>query len=115
LRGDVKVEATLTGKSLTTVTAEAVGTGNGVQTAFTLASSPILSKAETVYLAGVAKTRDTDYTIDFDTGGITFTSAPASSSAVTANYKYGHDFVSTAPTTTTVFTLSNTPIIPAQA
>ena len=112
VRGDVKVEATLTSKSLTTVTAEAVGTGNGVQTAFTLANSPLLSKAETVYLAGVAKTRDTDYTINFDTGAISFTSAPATSSAVTADYKFGHDFVSTAATTTTTFTLSNTPIIP---
>jgi hypothetical protein len=112
LRGDVKVEATLTSKSLTTVTAEAVGTGNGVQTAFALANSPMLSKDETVYVAGAAKTRDTDYTINFDTGAIAFTSAPASKLAVTADYKYGHDFVSTAATTTTAFTLNNTPIIP---
>ena len=112
IRGDVKVKATLTSKSLTTVTAEAVGTGNEVQTAFTLASSPILSKAETVYLAGVAKTRDTDYTINFDTDAIAFASAPANSSAVTPDYKYGHDFVSTAATTTTAFTLNNSPIIP---
>ena len=112
VRGGVKAEVTQTSKSLTTVSGEAVGTGNGAQTAFTLDNSPILSKAETVYVAGVAKTRDTDYTINAQTGAISFTAAPATSSAVTADYKHGHDFVAAAATTTVAFTLNNTPIIP---
>jgi archaellin len=111
VRGGIKVEATKTSKSLTTVTAEAVGTGDGVDTSFTLASSPVHSKSETIYVAAVAKTRDTDYTINFDTGAITFTSAPANSSAITADYKYGHDAVGTAATSTTSFTLNNSPIV----
>ena len=112
VRGGIKAEATKTSKSLTTVTGEAVGTGDDAQTAFSLDNSPILSKAETVYVAGVAKTRDTDYTINADTGAISFTVAPATSSAVTADYKHGHDFVATAATTTVSFTLNNTPVIP---
>ena len=111
IRGGIKIEATKTTKSLTTVTAEAVGTGNGANTSFTLANSPVLSKDETIYVAGAAKTRDTDYTVNFETGAVSFTSAPANSAAVTADYKYGHDAVGTAATSTTSFTLTNNPII----
>ena len=54
----------------------------------------------------------TSYTINAQTGAISFTAAPATSSAVTADYKYGHDFVAAAATTTVSFTLNNVPIIP---
>ena len=65
----------------TTITAEAVGTGAGVVTAFTLANSPVVYGSEIVYVAG---TQSTAYTIDCTTGIITFTSAPTG--AITCDY-----------------------------
>jgi flagellin FlaB len=112
VRGSVQAEATLTTKSLTTVTAEAVGTGDGADTSFTLDNSAVLTNSETVYVAAVAKTRTTDYTINFSTGAITFTAAPANGAAVTADYQHGQDYVGAAVTSTTSMTLTNTPIIP---
>lgn len=47
LRGGVKLETTLTTKALTTVTAEAVGTGDGDDTTFSMASTLVLSNSET--------------------------------------------------------------------
>ena len=109
--GGVQAESTVTTKSLTTVTGEAVGTGNGVNTSFSLANSPILTNSETVYVAAVAKTRDTDYTINFGTAAITFTAAPANGAAVTADYKHGNEAVGTGNGTTTSFTLASKPVM----
>lgn len=83
VKGDVIANGTLTA-----VTAEAVGTGNGVLTAFTLAQKPVIPGSQTVKLAGTAKTYGTDYTINFDTGVVTFTTAPANTVAVTADYTW---------------------------
>lgn len=72
--------------SKTAITGENVGTGDGTTTTFTLDYPPVLYHSETIYIDGAAKTRDTDYTIDYETGEITFTSAPASGASITADY-----------------------------
>jgi hypothetical protein len=72
----------------TAVTGENVGTGDGTTTTFYLANTPVKVDSETVYIDGVAKTRGTDYTIDYDTGAVTFTTPPASGAVITADYTY---------------------------
>ena len=82
-RSGVKAASTLA-----TVSAEAVGTGDGTATVFTLANSPVVPGSETVSVAGAAQTYGTNYTMNFDTGAITFTAAPANLAAVTADYTH---------------------------
>jgi len=72
---------------------EAVGTGDGSATAFTLDESNVVKDSETVYVAGVAKTQGTDYNINNEAGTITFLLPPAQGAAITANYKYFPDSV----------------------
>jgi hypothetical protein len=72
----------------TAVTGENVGTGDGSTTTFYLDNTPVKPLSETVYVDGQAQTRDTDYTIDYDTGAITFTTAPASGATITVDYTY---------------------------
>jgi len=69
-----------------TITGENVGTGDGTTTVFNLQETPILEGSDTIYVDGTAQTRNTDYTINYDTGQITFTTAPASSAVITADY-----------------------------
>jgi len=71
-----------------TVTGETVGTGDGTTTEFNLANRCLQTNTETIYVDGVAQVRDTDYSIDYDTGKITFTTAPASGAVITADYTY---------------------------
>lgn len=66
---------------------EAVGTGNGVLTTFTLANPPIAPDSQSVYVAGVLKAETTDYTINDTTGLITFLVAPADTLAIAASYQ----------------------------
>lgn len=63
---------------------EAVGTGDGVETIFTLAYHPVTASSYTVYVDGVAQTVTTDYTIVESTGVITFVNAPTGE--ITASY-----------------------------
>jgi len=70
------------------VTDEAVGTGNGSQTAFQLDKKFIEEGSETVKVGGVTKTRGVDYTINNDTGVVTFGAAPGEGVAVTASYEF---------------------------
>jgi hypothetical protein len=63
---------------------EAVGTGDGVETEFSLRYFPITS--QTVYIDGSAQTETTHYTIAKDTGVITFVTAPADGAEITATY-----------------------------
>lgn len=70
------------------VVAEAVGTGNASTTVFYLDNAPVNPTTLIVYLAGVAKTEGTDYTVNYVTGTITFTVAPGNTVAVTADYWY---------------------------
>ena len=70
------------------ITGESVGTGDGTTKTFTLANPPVRYHSETIYIDGSAQTRDTDYTINYDTGEITFTSPPASGASITADYTH---------------------------
>ena len=83
IKGGVKATATITA-----VANEAVGTGNGTATSFTLAHNPVIPGSQTVKVAAVTKTYGTDYSMNFETGVITFTAAPANAAAVTASYSY---------------------------
>ncbi len=77
----------------TNVTGEAVGVGGQGITVFSLDNTPVIDESETIYVGGVAQTRDTDYAIDYTTGTITFISVLNDSSAVTADYEYMDIFV----------------------
>ncbi|OPZ78848.1 MAG: hypothetical protein BWY79_00651 [Actinobacteria bacterium ADurb.Bin444] len=71
-------------------TAEDCGNGDGSKTDFALDHAPVVVNSETVYIEGVAKTRGTDYTMDYDKGIIQFATAPGSgvSYTVTCTYTY---------------------------
>ena len=63
--------------------------GDATTTAFRTRYTPILEGEFTVKIGGTPKVENTDYTLDRDTGLITFTSAPASGNDnVTIDYKY---------------------------
>jgi hypothetical protein len=62
---------------------EAVGTGDGSTTVFNLAHAPVKPGSESITVNGAATS---DYTLDYETGKITFNSAPASGNAIVANY-----------------------------
>jgi len=78
------LEVLKTAAGYTAVTDEAVGTGDGSETEFSLDHSPIL-QVTSVELDG---TPTTDYTVDYDDGKIKFGSAPSSGVAITASYAY---------------------------
>lgn len=48
---------------------------------------PVLSRSDRVYYGGVLKVRDTHYTIDLQTGKITYITAPTTGQRVSATYK----------------------------
>ena len=76
----------------TTITDEAVGTGDGSNSTFSLAYGNLYASAPlTVKVAGVAKTESTNYSVNRTTGVITFLagSIPTAGQAVTASYSYG--------------------------
>jgi uncharacterized protein (TIGR02217 family) len=77
--------------SVNTYSGDAVGTGDGTNTAFTLAHYPIPPESEiTVYLDGVAQ--DSGYTLDRESGKLTFKTAPEDGVVITADYAaYGRD------------------------
>lgn len=81
--------------SVATSTAQGIGTGDASNTAFqvykayTLGSDTFLRKITRlvsgtlhVYVGGVLKTETTDYTVSYDTGVITFVTAPGSGASV---------------------------------
>lgn len=67
---------------------EALGTGDGAIVKFQTRLWPIIALTETVRVAGTAKTRVTDYTIDNDTGLITLKVAPSAANLVDADYNW---------------------------
>lgn len=80
-----------------TATTQTIGTGTGSQTAFTLANTYGSNTVNTplpipgtiaLTVAGVAKTEWTDYTVDYTTGIVTFTSAPANGAAIVASWQF---------------------------
>ena len=76
----------------TTVTDEAVGTGDGTQTTFELDHSPVLQIID----AKINGTPTTDYTYDPIDGKIKFGSAPAAGASITASYAYADGLNATA-------------------
>ena len=72
-------------EAFTKVRAEIVGTGNGVNTSFSLDHDNVVSGSDTLYSDGTAIT--SSYTIDLDDGEITSLTA-SSSSVLTADYHY---------------------------
>lgn len=72
---------------------ESVGTGDGSTKAFSLDNKNVVENSETVYVKGIAKTRDTDYAINFNNGTISIHSPPALNDTITADYKYFPDTV----------------------
>ncbi|WP_248499807.1 DUF2460 domain-containing protein [Staphylococcus aureus] len=63
-----------------------LGTANGTKTAFQFPKFPVRPGTVKIYLAGVEQS-DTLYTIDYATGAVTFTTAPAAGT-LEADYKY---------------------------
>lgn len=88
-----EVDVQLIKSKLYSITGENVGTGDGSTTQFTLAHIPVEEYSEIIYLDGVEQTRGTDYTIDYETGMITFSTAPSSGVAITADYQYRMELV----------------------
>jgi flagellin-like protein len=72
--GAMEIKGGVTAKSLS-FTGENLGTGDGATTLFTSTNTPVATGTETVYLAGVPQTRDTNYTIVNSTGVVTFISS----------------------------------------
>jgi len=75
-------------KKTTSISGENVGTGDGNTKTFYLDNPPVVRDSETIYVDGVSQTKDTDYTIDYLTGKITFTSAPPDGASITADYEH---------------------------
>lgn len=67
---------------------EELGSGDGTIVKFQTRLWPLIALTETVRVAGSAKTRVTDYTIDDDTGLITLKVAPAAEALVDADYNW---------------------------
>jgi len=68
-------------------------TGDGIQTAFETGWYPIVPDTETIKINGVLQSTPADYTIDYPTGTVTFSSTPADGVSITGAYdwySYGH-------------------------
>lgn len=70
-----------------TYTAESLGTGDATTKTFgPVTDYKMIQDTEKVYVAAVEKIRNVDYTVDYDTGKVTFTTAPANLAALTIDY-----------------------------
>lgn len=69
-------------------TGDAIGTGDGLQTNFTVRHYPTKTGTVVVYLDGAPQ--GSGWSIDHATGVITFTSPPGSAVVVTADYEFYH-------------------------
>lgn len=68
---------------------ESVGTGDGTQTSFQLNYYPVVSATEKIYVGcALSSSLSSPYTLDYDTGKIKFTTAPAYGKKIIANYQY---------------------------
>lgn len=74
-----------------TITSESVGVGDDNRKIFRLEYSPVVPLTEKIYLDGVLKTLNTDYTISNEIGDIKFLVAPNLGSIITADYITGID------------------------
>ena len=66
------------------VTEEILGVGDGSRKFFRLQLPVIIPGSEVIYVAGVESTRGTDYSVDHNTGLVTFVSSPAADAVVKA-------------------------------
>jgi flagellin FlaB len=88
-RGSLEVSGSVVGSAtLTTVSGEVVGSGDGSATGFSMDNNPIIPGTETVRVDGTAKTYGPDFVMNFDNGTTTFSTAPANGLSVTADYTY---------------------------
>ena len=74
--------------ALNTTTSQPIGTGDGSTTTFSMSNSPLISGSHAVLVDGITQTFGADYDVEYDTGLVTFTTAPASSVSITADYTY---------------------------
>jgi len=75
-------------RGVATATAEVIGTGDAGEVDFALGNADA-KNVRFVYLATVAQTFGTDYTVNYTTYTVTFTTPPGSAVEVTATYDYG--------------------------
>ncbi|MCX6646200.1 MAG: DUF2460 domain-containing protein [bacterium] len=67
---------------------ENVGVGDGSTTAWKLRLVPVMEGTVTVYAAGEELTEDEDYSLDYETGVITFETAPDEGDSIAADYSF---------------------------
>jgi len=65
-------------------------TGDGATTLFVVTDLPIIESSYVVKVGVTQKTEGSDYTLDKESGLITFAVAPTNATAVTIDYKYAH-------------------------
>lgn len=70
------------------ILAEELGTGDGTNKKFLTQLIRVIDGSETIRVNGVAKTLTTDYTIDNETGLVTFVVAPPDTHVVDADYTW---------------------------
>ena len=75
-------------RGVTTITDETIGTGDTVEVDFALAEATA-KNVRGVTVNSVAQTFGTDYTVDYSTYTVTFSSAPGSGLTIKATYDYG--------------------------
>lgn len=75
---------------LASVTNQVIGTGDGVEKHFYIASLPVIPDSETVYVNAVGQTKGVNYTIDYKKGKVKFEdlSIPVISTNITITYQY---------------------------
>ncbi len=74
--------------TVTATTSQPIGAGDGSTTTFWMANAPLIPGSHSVAIDGIPQTYGTTYSLDYDTGLVTFVDAPASSSEITADYTY---------------------------
>jgi len=67
---------------------ERVGTGDGTTKVYKLRHVPIMSGTALIYVDGIAMTVGDDYTIDYQTGKLTFILAPDEADSIRADYEF---------------------------
>lgn len=70
----------------TKVYGERVGVGNGTQKIFALDNFPLILASEKIYINGVL-IASAEYDVNYNTGALTFDTAPIANSRITADYE----------------------------
>jgi len=65
-----------------------VAYGDGFSTQFLLPRRPVIADGLQIFVDDVEQTIDVDYTIDLESGGLTFTIAPDEDSEISATYHF---------------------------